>query len=170
MSDAVAAAFEERLSALETAHALRVEQLERERNEYKKLALILQEQVERLKRGLLGQKAERLPTNDAQLSLAILNLAMADEAAAAQPDAEMEPESEQTIGEHTRRKPSRNALAGELPRVPIEILPPEVQREGLDAFELVGTETREVLERRSASSVVVHAYGVVSALQWLRRR
>ncbi len=155
MSEAAATSFEERLSALEAAHALRIEKLERERDEYKKLVVILQEQVERLKRGLLGQKAERLPANDAQLSLAILNLAMGSEATTAQPDAEEEPESEQTIDEHTRRKPSRNALARELPRVPIEILPPEVQREGLDAFDLVGTETREVLERRSASSVVV---------------
>jgi transposase len=49
----------------------------------------------------------------------------------------------------------RKALPETLPRVPIEIVPPEVQREGLDAFELIGTDLREVLERRPASSVVV---------------
>ena len=68
--------FEERLQALEARFEERVEKLEHERDEYKKLAGLLQEQVERLKLGLLGQKAERLPKNDAQLSLAILNLAL----------------------------------------------------------------------------------------------
>jgi hypothetical protein len=59
----------------EVAHASsQIAKLERERDEYKKLVRLLQEENERLKRGLLGQKAERLPRNDAQLSLAILNL------------------------------------------------------------------------------------------------
>jgi transposase len=150
------AGFEERLSAVEAAFALRVAKLEHERDEYKKLVVILQEQVEKLKRGLLGQKAERLPTNDAQLSLALLNLAMGHDAPPSKIETdEAAPTPEQTIGEHTRKKPSRNAHPSEWPRVPIEVLPLEVQREGLDAFELVGTETREVLERRSASCVVV---------------
>jgi transposase len=39
--------------------------------------------------------------------------------------------------------------------VEIEVLPPEVQRKGLDAFTRVGQEVREVLERRPASMVVV---------------
>ncbi|MEI9940181.1 MAG: hypothetical protein WDO69_23430 [Pseudomonadota bacterium] len=60
--------------------------------------------VERLKLGLLGQKAERLPKNDAQLSLAILNLALGGDALAT-PPAEPEPEPEQTIPAHQRRKP-----------------------------------------------------------------
>lgn len=37
----------------------------------------MKEDVERLRRGLVGQKAERLQQNDSQLSLAILTLAMA---------------------------------------------------------------------------------------------
>ena len=48
--------------------------LQRERDEYKKLYTHLREENERLKRGLLGKKAEKLPQNDAQLSLAILGL------------------------------------------------------------------------------------------------
>jgi hypothetical protein len=68
--DAVEEGFQARLDAVDNRR------LARERDEYKKLAGLLQEQVERLKRGLLGQKAERLPKNDAQLSLAILNLAL----------------------------------------------------------------------------------------------
>ena len=66
-----AATFEERLQAIDARlqHVQiqadeRIEKLEQERDEYKKLAAVLQEQVERLKRGLVGQKAERLPKND----------------------------------------------------------------------------------------------------------
>lgn len=55
-----AATFEERLQALEACLEARVEKLEQERDEYKKLASRLQEQVERLKLGLLGQKADPL--------------------------------------------------------------------------------------------------------------
>lgn len=65
------------------------------------------------------------------------------------------PEPEQVVGEHTRRKPVRKPLPAELPRVPIELVPPEVEREGQDAFDYIGSETREVLERRPASTVVV---------------
>jgi transposase len=151
------ATFEERLEAFEARLSEAEERsakFERERDEYKKLNALLQEQVERLKRGLLGQKAERLPKNDAQLSLAILNLALGNDALVT-PPAEPQPEPEQTVPAHARRKPVRKPLPDTLPRVAIEILPPEVQREGLDAFELVGADTREVLERRPASCVVV---------------
>jgi transposase len=130
----------------------KIAKLERERDEYKKLVRLLQEENERLKRGLLGQKAERLPRNDAQLSLAILNLMLGGDASASTPEP---PAPEQIVAEHTRRQPVRKALSAAWPRVPIEIVPPEVQREGLDAFELIGTDTREVLERRPASNVVV---------------
>jgi transposase len=137
----------------EVAHASsQIAKLERERDEYKKLVRLLQEENERLKRGLLGQKAERLPRNDAQLSLAILDLMLGGEVSPSVPEP---PAEEQTVAEHTRRQPKRKALPDTLPRVPIEIVPPEVQREGLDAFELIGTDVREVLERRPASSVVV---------------
>ncbi|MBA3844630.1 MAG: IS66 family transposase [Actinobacteria bacterium] len=125
----------------------------RERDEYKKLAALLQEANEKLKRGLVGQSAERLPSNDAQLSLAVLRLALGlkdDEA-----ETEPPPEDEQTIPEHTRRKPARKPLPDSLPRVTIELLPDEVKREGLDAFERIGEDAREVLERRPASTVAV---------------
>ena len=155
------ATFEERLEAFEARLNARLNEaeersakLERERDEYKKLALLLQEQVERLKLGLLGQKAERLPKNDAQLSLAILNLALGGDALAS-PPAEAGAEAEQTVPAHQRRKPVRKPLPDTLPRVAFEVLPPEVLTEGLDEFELVGSETREVLERRPASCVVV---------------
>jgi transposase len=157
---AAAPSIEQRLQQLEEAFAIVVQErnkAERERDEYRKLYVLLQEQNERLKRGLLGQKAERLPQNDAQLSLAVLGLMLgkAGAEAAASGDTPQEPDEEQTVAEHTRRKPRRNPLSEHLPRVPIKITPPEVEREGLDAFELIGQDVREVLERRSASQVVV---------------
>jgi transposase len=124
--------------------------LSEERDEYRKLVLHLREQVERLKRGLLGQKAERLPKDDAQLSLLMLGLALGGDANAAAP----EPPVEQTVAEHTRAKPVRKPLPPNLPREEIEIVPPEVERDP-DAFELIGTETREVLERRPSCTMTV---------------
>jgi transposase len=132
----------------------RVAKAEVERDEYRKLVLLLQEQNEKLKRGLLSQKAERLPKNDAQLSLSILQLALGDAAAVEPAEEEPANDEEQTIPEHKRRK-GRRSLLDHLPRVTIEVLPPEVQSEGLKAFERIGQEVRRVLERRPASSVVV---------------
>jgi transposase len=145
--------FEELRRALaEERLVSHVTHLSQSLEEYKKLARLLQEENERLKRGLLGQKAERFSTNEAQLSLAMLQIAFGAEAT---DDAETPPEGGQVVAEHTRRRPKRKPLPETLPRVPIEILPLEVQQEGLAAFELVGKETREVLERRPASTVVV---------------
>jgi transposase len=168
-----------------------------ERDEYRKLAMHLREENERLKRGLLGQKAERRPRDDAQLSLAIMAMAMhgpqaaglasgqapedaaalgvaapvgtdgtggdpAGTAAGAAPAAgatdatgATDSKNAQPVSAHTRRKARREPLGEHLPRVPIEIVPPEVELEGRAAFEVIGSETREVLERRMSSTVVV---------------
>jgi hypothetical protein len=75
----------------------RVAKAEVERDEYRKLVLLLQEQNEKLKRGLLSQKAERLPKNDAQLSLSILQLALGDAATVEPPVEEPSNDEEQTI-------------------------------------------------------------------------
>jgi len=154
--------IEQRLTALENLVAQQAvelteareanKKLQRERDEYKNLVKHLREENERLKRGLLGQKAERLPKNDAQLSLAIMGLMLDKDAAGRNPEP---PVVEQVVVEHTRKKPVRKAFSDELPRVTIELLPPEVEKEGLDAFEYIGSDTREVFERRPASNVIV---------------
>jgi transposase len=133
--------------------AERISTLERERDEYRKLVLLLQEENERLKRGLHGQSAERLPPGGAQLSFDLLRM-MLDADGAGLPSNDAEPD-EQTIPEHKRRKPVRRPFPEHLPRVQFDIVPPEVQRDGLKAFELIGSQTREVLERRTSSTVVV---------------
>ena len=120
-----------------------------ERDEYRKLYLLLLEENEKLKRGLLGQKAERLGRDDRQLSLALIEMLLGKQAEA--PKVEIE-----RVREHERRKPTgRKPLPEHLPRIEIEVLPPEVIRRGLDDFERIGEEVSEALERRRASAVVV---------------
>jgi transposase len=131
----------------------RIATLEHERDEYRTLYLLLREQYERLKRGLLGQKAERLGRgeNPAQLTLAMLGLLLgeAGESEPAPAAAAID------VPAHPRRQAVRRPLPENLPHVTIEILPPEVEREGRDAFEQIGCESRDVLERRPASVVIV---------------
>lgn len=133
-----------RIEVLEARQA----RLERERDEYRTLYLLAREEIEQLKRGLLGQKAHRAPKDDSQLALFLLELALGVEGGG-------DDGRRQRVPEHERRKPVRKPLPEHLPRVRVELVPPEVEREGLDAFEQIGSETREVIERRPASVVVV---------------
>ena len=124
-----------------------------ERDEYKKLYALLLEQCEKLKRGLLGQKAEKLPKNDAQLTLSILELLLGNNI---ESDGADDAAEKTTVEPHERKKPTgRKPLPAHLPRVEIELLPLEVQAKGLDNFARIGEETSEVIERRPASTVVV---------------
>lgn len=163
MLDAASIETEARATQLQLAQLLsqvaelteRLRKVEEERDAYRKLVVHLKEVNERLKRGLLGQKAERLPKGDVQLSLAILGLSMGSGTDAGSPAVDPPKQEEQVVEEHTRKKPVRKPLPAELPRVHIEIVPPEVERQGAEAFEYIGSETREVLERRPAATVVV---------------
>jgi len=134
-----------RIEELEKSQA----RLQRERDEYRKLYMLAREEIEQLKRGLIGQKAPRAPQDDSQLALFLLEL----ELGSASDGGDGPPR--QRVPEHERRKPVRKPLPENLPRVTIEVLPPEVEHEGLDAFERIGAETREVIERRPAAAVVV---------------
>jgi len=134
-----------RIEELEAGQA----RLKRERDEYRKLYLLAREEIEQLKRGLLGQKAHRAPKDENQLSLALLGLALGSDGG------DDDGRKRWRVPEHERRAPIRKPLPEHLPRVRVELVPPEVEREGLDAFEQIGSETREVIERRPASVVVV---------------
>jgi transposase IS166 family protein len=85
---------------------------EEEGDEYRTLDVHLKEEVERLRRGLIGQKAEQLPRNRAQLSFALLALAISG-AGATEADTEEAASTieEQLVKEHTRRKPVHRAAA-----------------------------------------------------------
>jgi len=68
--------------------------------------------------------------------------------------ARREPERREPKRPPTGRKPLPEAL----PRVDIEIVPPEVERDGRDAYEVIGDEVTETVERRPASLVVVRVH------------
>jgi transposase len=125
-----------------------------ERDEFRKLYLILVEENERLKRGLLGQKAERLPKDDAQLTLEILGMMLGAQGESTAPPT-MPPPVLQTIPEHTRRKPVRKPLPEDVVHADFDVVPPEVVKEGTDYYERISVTTSETLERRPASVVVV---------------
>jgi transposase len=126
---------------------------EQARDEYHRLYLEMLERCRKLERGLLGQKAERFASHEAQLSLDLLGMLLSERESADVLGSI--PSDEQQVQAHTRHKPTgRNPIAEHIPRVDIEIVPDEVKRAGLDAFERIGEEVTEVLERRPASLVV----------------
>jgi transposase len=148
----------QRLTELEAARdemGRKLEQTERERDEYRRVYLALLEAYRKLEAGLFGQKRERFVGGDTeQLTLSLLAmLTNAGTAPASQP----EPEQKQKVEAHERTKPTgRKPLPEHLPRIHVEVLPPEVQRLGLEAFERIGEESSQVVERRPSSLVVVH--------------
>ncbi len=128
----------------------KLEETEEARDAYHTLYLETMERCRKLERGLLGKSSERFAENPAQLSLDVMGLAIAERDKAA-----IEALPPDTVKSHERRRPpGRNAIPDHVPRVDIEIIPDEVQREGLNAFERIGEEVTEVLERRPASLVV----------------
>ena len=129
------------------------EKLAAERDEYRKLYLAMLGTCRKLELGIVGQKKEKVATAPGQMSLAVLATFLSEQArgTAPAPPAELE-----HVREHTRQKPTgRKPLREKLPRVEIEVLPPEVQQDGLAAFEKIGEDVAETVERRPASLVVV---------------
>ncbi len=133
----------------------RVAKAEREREEYRALYLQTMERCRKLELGILGSKSEHLPDGDAQLSLGVLSMVLGERQAAQLDAALAAANAQQEVKAHTRRPPTgRKPLPEHLPRVEIQVLPPEVERKGLDAFERIGEEVCETVERRPASLVV----------------
>ncbi|HRI09859.1 MAG TPA: IS66 family transposase, partial [Nannocystaceae bacterium] len=172
------AALESSLAALEGLRR-EVEELRRthdkaamDREQYRALYMQVLERCRMLERGILaGKKAERFAGEDAnQLSMRLLGMLLAKEDAPAEEsgsdaddlgvleDGEDEDAATDEPGdacEPTRRRRGRRKLPEALPRVEIEVMPPEVIQEGLDVFERIGEVTSEAVERRPASVVVV---------------
>lgn len=149
MSDV--AQIAQRLDALEK----RVAKAEREREEYRSLYLQTMERCRKLELGILGSKSEHFDDNGAQLSLGVLSMMLGERKAAELDAALAAANAQQEIKAHTRRPPTgRKPLPEHLPRVEIQVLPPEVERQGLDAFERIGEDVCETIERRPASLVV----------------
>jgi transposase len=121
---------------------------------YRELYLRTLEQCRKLELGLVGPKSERLGADDAQLTMAVLATLLGEHSG----DATEAPElpATQPVREHERAKPTgRKPLPETLPRVEVEVLPEDVQRQGLDAFERIGQDISETVEHRPASLVVV---------------
>jgi len=128
-----------------------LEKLTIERDEYKRLYVQTLEAYRKLEAGLVGQKRERFVASGEQLTLALVSMLVAPGEQAS----EAIPAVQQVEG-HTRAKPTgRKPLPETLPRIDIEVVPPEVQRQGLDAFDRIGEDVTETVERRPASFVVV---------------
>ena len=140
---------------VETESAERLK-LGEEREQYRRLYMEALERCKTLERGIIaGRKAESYSGQDGQLALQVLEQLLGAEPddGASTPEAEAASRDERP---RPRPKPTgRKPLPEHLPRVEIEVLPPEVEREGLNAFERIGEETRETLEHRPASVVVV---------------
>lgn len=150
---------EQRLAALEAAReqmARKLTQAEHERDEYRRVYLALLEAYRKLEAGLVGQKRERFVGAGAEEQLALSLLGMLTSEGAA-PTAEGAPTQVQQVDGHERKKPTgRKPLPEHLPRIHVEVIPPEVQRLGLEAFERIGEDSSEVVEHRPSSLVVVH--------------
>src|SRR5207237_5308416 len=72
------------------------------------------------------------------------------------PDSAPDEKSASNEKAQERKKPTgRKPLPESLPRIEIEVLPPEVERLGKDQFERIGEEVSETVERRRAALVVV---------------
>jgi transposase len=143
--------LEERLAASTAS----LERLSNERDQYKKLYLDTLELCRKLERGILGQKREKLSPTDEQLTLSILGMLVGK-------DASNTVNSESVIEQvqaHERRKPTgRKPLPENLPRVDIEVLPLEIQKAGLDAFDRIGEDVTQTVEHRRESMVVVRTH------------
>lgn len=142
----------ERLSAVEATHAAleaRAVKAEKERDEYRRSYLALLEAYRKLEAGLYGQKRERFEGTD-NVTLSLLSmLTESSSAAAADAAKPAEATPTQQVAAHERKKPTgRKPLPAHLPRVEVEVLPPEVQRAGLDAFDRIGEDKSEVVEHR----------------------
>lgn len=123
---------------------------EKARDQYHRLYLELMERCRKLELGLLARKSERLTDGGAQLSFQVLETILGQKGTA-----EIEEPVRERVKAHERTKPTgRQPLPENLPRVNIEIVPEQVQREGLDSFNRIGEEVTEVIERRPASLVV----------------
>lgn len=136
---------------------------EREREEYRALYLETMERCRKLERGILSSKSEKLPPNEDQLSLGVLAMVL-NESQQAALDAALDAAkagAEQEVKAHTRRAPTgRKPLPEFLPRVEFEILPPVVEKKGLDAFDRIGEDTSARSRDTSLLWFVCDAYSV----------
>ena len=129
-----------------------------DREQYRALYMQLLERCRLLERGIIaGQKAERFQGGDeAQLSMRLLEMLLKPDEAEADANDDDEESLEEALtealqgegddddpkpaekGAPRRPRRGRRKLPQSLPRVEIEVLPPEVLQEGLEHFRRIG--------------------------------
>ena len=152
-----------RASSGERRAGAKVSKLEEEREQYRKLYQQMLEKAKKLERGLLGQKAERLPPCYAQLSLQLLAGLLGEREAALDAEPEAEDSGAQPEPEHEPERPKptptgRRRMPKNLPVVKIELIPDDVVEKGLKNFDRVGEEAISTIERRPSSFVVCEVH------------
>jgi transposase len=121
-----------------------------ERDSYKRLYLETLALCRKLELGIVGRGRERDIGDPNQVTMSLIGMLTGEESPIASP-----PEVEK-VREHERARPTgRQPLPEKLPRVEVTVLPPEVEQKGLEAFEKIGEDVTETVERRPASLVVV---------------
>lgn len=140
--------LDEKLNAL----AEEVSALRAERDEYKRQYVAMAEAYRRLEMGLTRHQRERYADGAEQTTLSLLSMltGQGEVKALAPAPATTKVEAHQRV-KPTGRKPIPDAL----PRITVEVLPLEVQKAGLDAFDRIGEDVSETVEKRPASVVVV---------------
>jgi transposase len=139
------------IAELQAANA----KLEEERDRYRQLYQQLLEKARKLELGILGQKAERLPASDAQLSLQLLAGLLGERDATMGDDSDADSDAtEEPEPKKPRRKPTgRKPIPEHLPVVEIELIPDDVMAKGLEHFDRVGEEVISTIERRPSAFV-----------------
>ncbi len=144
------------------------EKLVAEREEYRKLYLNTLELCRKLEQGILGQKRERLSGDESQLSLSMLNMLLGEGTV---PSSAVSKPAVEHVRAHDRVKPTgRKPLPENLPRIDVEVLPPEVQQQGLEAFERIGEEVTETVPTNAQCLVAFRTQVIRSWHHALRRR
>jgi transposase len=128
--------------------------LQTQRDQYKQLYLKTLERCQALERGILFQGRERLQEHDS-VTLSLLDLLLKKGVAVEHQPEKSAPPTPPAPAKPRPPPTGRKPFPEKLPRVHIEVLPPEVQQKGLDQFERIGEEVTETVERRPASLVVV---------------
>jgi transposase len=130
------------------------QRLASEREKFRELYLQTLAKCLLLEKGLLGQKRERWTDDERQLTIDVLGALLATEPEVQEEETDTPPASEA----EPKRRPrpvGRQRPPETLPRVEVEIIPPDVQEDGLAAFQRIGEDVSEEIERRTASVVVV---------------
>lgn len=136
---------------------LECERFKSERDQYKNLYISMLELCRKLELGIMGQKRERYVPDEKQLTLSIIGMLTGN--GDTPKSLETSAVKIETEEKKPRAKPTgRKRLPENLPRVDIEIIPPEVQRAGLDAFEKIKGDVTETVEKRQKSLVVIRVH------------